>query len=156
MTAGEFCLRTVVICSPGDTITEAALRMRNFHVGSLVVVEEQRIGHRAGRRPVAMVSDRDIVVGPVADGFTDTPTLPVSTVMSNRLVSAREDEPLEDCLHRMRAFGVRRLPVVDLDGLLLGIVTFDDVLAELASELGDLSELLGRERRHEEHQAPAH
>ena len=154
MTAGEFCLRTVVICSPGDTLAEAAVRMRDFHVGCLVV-EDQQLGHREGRRPVAMVTDRDIVVGPVADGFTETPTLPVSTVMSNRIVTAREDEPLEDCLHRMRSFGVRRLPVVDFDGLLLGIVTFDDVLAELSSELEDLSELLGRERRHEERGVPA-
>ena len=52
-------------------------------------------------------------------------------------------------MHRMSSTGVRRLPVVDRDGILVGIVTLDDLLARLSLQLGALAELAARSRRHE-------
>lgn len=144
MDAGYVCIRDVVICLPDDTVLEAARRMRDFHVGCLVVVEEQQ-GQRV---PVAVVTDRDLAVRVLASAV-DVRATRVREVMSQGIVTARESELLEDCLSRMRAFGIRRLPVVDEYGTLQGLLTFDDLVELFAGQIAELSKLLGREQRQE-------
>jgi CBS domain-containing protein len=145
MNAGEFCNRTVVFVHPGDPVTEAARLMREHHVGDVVVVEEAE----GKRRPIGVLTDRDIVVSVIAKAPDFVGSLAVGEVMNDTLVTADEDDPLWDVLKRMRTAGVRRVPVVDRDGVLLGIVTFDDLVEFVASELNDLSTLLSREQAHE-------
>jgi CBS domain-containing protein len=112
--------------------------MREEHVGDLVVVEND--GDRVV--PVAMLTDRDIVVGVLARDATHLKTLDVGDVVLGTLVTASADEDIGDVLHRMRSFGVRRVPVVDATGTLVGIISLDDVLAGLADELAQAARIV--------------
>lgn len=145
MTAGVFCTREVVICTPDDSVQEAARRMRDFHVGSIVVVQPRN----GSRTPVGILTDRDIVVNLVAAGRSDFDEVPVSEVMSSDLVTAEENESLSELMKRMRASGIRRIPVVNRDGALEGLVAFDDLVELLAEETADLRAMMSRERKRE-------
>jgi len=141
---GELCNREVIICSPDEPLIDVARRMRDRHVGCLVVVE----GAPGARVPIGVVTDRDLVLYAAAtDGHIGD--RPVRYVMSADLASAREHESLHDVLQRMRVRGVRRMPVVDERGVLQGIVALDDLLELVAGELDELTRLLTRERLHE-------
>lgn len=138
MDAGELCNRQVVIATPEESILAAARRMRDHRVGCLVVVE----GEPGQRRPIGIVTDRDIVVYAVADTSLDRRS--VRACMNPNLVTAREHEDLVAVIRRMRAHRVRRIPVVDEGGLLQGILSVDDVLEVLAEEVGELAAVLLR------------
>ena len=146
MTAGAFCNRRTVIAKPAETLREISQRMRDEHVGSVVVVE-QRTEH--GVTPIGLLTDRDIVTRAVAESGRDAASTLVAEAMSPRLVDAREDEGLEDVLQRMRSFGVRRMPVVDDAEILQGIITLDDILEFLQEQVSEVGTLLARERMHE-------
>jgi CBS domain-containing protein len=109
-----------------------------------VVVDEQ---HRGDVKPIGMLTDRDIVIGVLARSDRHLSSLTVGDVMSPGIVTAKEGESVFDALKRMRAFGIRRIPVVDDDGNLQGIITFDDVLELLQEQIGELASLLERERK---------
>jgi CBS domain-containing protein len=147
MTTGEVCKRSVVVAAKNETIVDAARHMRASHVGDLVVV-----GDREGRRvPIGMITDRDIVVGAVAPNSGRIETLLVGDIMNADVVTARETEPLEAALKKMEEHGIRRLPVVDGNGALVGIVTLDDVLQVLTEQQIGLVKIVVQEQRHERH-----
>jgi CBS domain-containing protein len=144
MAVGEICNRDVVIAEKTLPVVDAAQLMRTHHVGDLVVVEE-----KAGRRhPVGIVTDRDIVVEVVAAGV-DPDALKVGDIMGPEVATVREGEGLYEALHYMRGKGVRRMPVVDRDGALVGILTLDDLLSLLAEEMTELAKLVSHERQRE-------
>jgi CBS domain-containing protein len=145
MTVGEFCNRQVVIARRDERLSEAARRMRDLHVGTLVVVDE----HEGQRIPVGVVTDRDLVVRVLSNDARDFDALVVDNVMTTQLVTAREEDSLWDVVKKMRSFGIRRLPVVNDRGGLEGILSFDDLIDLLAEELSDLSNLVSREQRRE-------
>lgn len=150
MRIGEICTRDVVFCTPGATVVEAARLMRQCHVGTLIVIEE-----RNGRRiPVGVVTDRDIVMEIVA---LDVPTgsVTVGDIMSRELATVSESEDVFSTLELMRRKGIRRMPVVDQQGALAGIVTLDDLLEILAEELGTMVRLISREQSLEIKNRPA-
>jgi CBS domain-containing protein len=144
-TVGEICNREVVVAMPETPIAEAAKLMRQYHVGTLVVVEEVD-GSR--RIPVGIVTDRDIVVEIVAPGL-DPAVITVGDIATPELVTARENEGLLETIEIMRHRGVRRLPIVGAEGELVGIVSVDDILETLAEQLGDLARIVERERARE-------
>jgi CBS domain-containing protein len=147
MTVGDICTRQVAVVPPTALITDAAKRMRSAHVGDLVVVEM-----RNGRQiPVGIVTDRDIVISAVAGDPEHLHCLLVSDLMSDDLVVAPEHETITTALERMREHGVRRLPIVDHEGTLAGILTLDDILRHLTTQQGDLVALVTRAREHEQH-----
>src|SRR3990172_13096805 len=92
------------------TVEDAALFMRSSHIGDVVVVD-------AGdtRRPVGIITDRDIAVEVVAQGLAPAKT-PVGSVMSTPVLSLREEDSLLEALDKMSAGGVRRAPGPDRDG----------------------------------------
>ena len=144
MAVGEICNREVVIAEKTLSVVDAALLMRKHHVGDLVVVEE-----KAGRRhPVGIVTDRDIVVEVVAAGVNPD-ALKVGDIMGPEVATVREGEGLFEALRHMRDKGVRRMPVVDRDGGLVGILTLDDLLSLLAEEMTELAKLVSHERQRE-------
>lgn len=149
MSVGEICNREVIVVTGATGIGEAARLMRQYHVGDLVVVEE----HEGRRTPVGIVTDRDLVVEVLAQEVVPA-GLTVADIMSGELVIAREDDDLLDILAEMRAAGVRRVPVVDAGGLLLGILTVDDLLDLLAEGMVELVRLVTREQRREQHERP--
>lgn len=144
MAVGEICNREVVIAKKALSVVDAAQLMRKHHVGDLVVVEE-----RNGRRhPVGVVTDRDIVVEVVAAGVNPD-ALKVGDIMGPEVATVRESEGLFEALRYMRGKGVRRMPVVDRDGGLVGILTLDDLLGLLAEEMTELAKLVSHERQRE-------
>jgi len=136
---GSICKRNVVVAPRGESIVDAAKRMRMFHVGTVVVVE------RGEGRPLGILTDRDIVLSVVASDPEHLPFLTVGDAMSRDLVTAREDTSLADALKLMQEHGVRRLPVVDQAGMLVGIATVDDAIRLLADELSALVKLMNHE-----------
>lgn len=150
-TAGEFCNRRVVIAKKGETILEVARRMRDEHVGSVVVVDHHG---NVNVVPVGILTDRDIVVRVLANSDRHVDSFRVGELMTQKPILAWEDEDLADVLKRMRSYGIRRVPVVDRDGILQGIITLDDVLEFLQEEVADMSTLLSRERQREAPRPP--
>ncbi len=147
MRVGEVCNREVVVIGREATLLEAAKLMRNQHVGTVVVVEEQD-GHPI---PVGILTDRDMVIALVAE---EVPLNAVSVgdVMSFELIIARESDDLFATVEHMRERGIRRLPVVAENGGLVGILAVDDVLELLAEQFNALVRLVACERRLEEQQ----
>ncbi|HEY5146910.1 MAG TPA: CBS domain-containing protein [Polyangiaceae bacterium] len=150
MRIGEICSRTVSSVGPSTSLLGAARRMRDDHVGDLVVVDE-----RGGRPvPIGVLTDRDIVVGVLAKDADHLRSLDVGDVIEGPLVTATEDEDLWPVLRRMRSFGVRRVPVVDAEGVLVGLLSADDIIPALGDELAELAALVSRQARREPGRRP--
>ncbi len=144
MPIGEFCNREVVFATRKTTISAAAQLMRKNHVGDLVVVDVAD-----GRRvPVGIVTDRDIVVEIIAKSL-DFNDFTVGDIMSPQLISVQESEGVFETIELMRNKGIRRIPVVDREGGLEGIVSADDILDLLAEEMTELAKVSPRERSRE-------
>ena len=141
MNAGELCNREVVFVYRDTRLVEAARLMREHHVGSLVVVVE-RLSERV---PVGIVTDRDIVIAVVAKEL-DPRTLTVADVLTDSLVTVREQDDVSDTLRVMREAGIRRVPVLSRSGALAGILTLDDVLELMAEEMNDFARTMVKER----------
>lgn len=135
MNVGSICNRRVVTASPQLDIQAAAELMREEHVGFLVVVPETP---RGPQPPLGVLTDRDIVVSVVAKR-ADPALLKVGDVMSMQPVVAGESEAVDLALKTMRRAGVRRLPVVNGRGEIVGVLSFDDLLEFVAREMESLS-----------------
>ncbi len=143
MAIGEICDQEVVIVHRGESVRTAAL-MRRYHVGDVVVVEERQ----EKRIPVGILTDRDLVVKVVARKL-DPDHLQVGDVMSAGVETVVETAEILPTIEKMRDEAIRRLPVVDDRGALVGIVTMDDMIDLLAEMLDDLSRLVRRELQRE-------
>lgn len=144
MPISEICNREVVIVQRENTVLEAARLMRQHHVGDVVVVDEGN----GVRVPVGIVTDRDLVVEIIAPGL-DPSAITVGDIMVPELAAAKESIGMFEAIEYMRAKGVRRLPVVDEGGGLVGILTLDDLLELLTEELLALGRLVQHERKKE-------
>ena len=142
MSVGDMCKRDVVVIQASDELATAAQRMRDEHIGYLIVVD----GNGSGRDPIGVLTDRDIVVAVVARGV-DPRSLKVEDVMTRNPVMVKEADSIEAALQAMRAIGVRRVPVVSLRGHLTGVLSLDDVLEGLAGELESVAASIRTERR---------
>ncbi len=140
MSVGQYCNRQTVTAERSTEISEIARMMRREHVGTVVVVERRD----NVEYPVGIVTDRDLVIEVLAQSLAPE-TVTVGDIMSGDLVTARENDNFWHTLDRMSAKGVRRLPVVDEKGALVGILTVDDVLTALAVGLSDMTRLVQRE-----------
>jgi CBS domain-containing protein len=109
--------RNVKVARPSNTICDAARAMAEIDAGVLPVGDEDRL--------VGMITDRDIAVRAVALG--KGPDTPVSDVMSREVKYCFEDEDLEHVARNMADIQVRRLPVVDRDKRLVGIIALGDI-----------------------------
>lgn len=112
----EVMTREVETCSLLDNVYEAALKMRNWNVGSIPVVD--------GEKLVGVITDRDIVVRGIAE--KKPPSSKVEEIMSEKLVTATPDISTEEAAKRMAQNQIRRLPIVDGERL-LGIVSLGDL-----------------------------
>ena len=141
---GEYCNREVVFATRNMSILEAAQLMRQHHVGDLIVVDETN-----GKRiPVGIVTDRDMVIEIIAKSV-HLNDFCVGDIMSPQLVSMRSNETVLDTIHIMRTKGIRRIPVVNLEGELEGIMTADDLLGILAEEMSELARIPQSEKKKE-------
>ncbi len=144
MAIGEICSREVLFARRDESVAAAARQMRESHVGCLVVADED-----GGKRvPVGILTDRDITVAVVAPGL-DAEVILVGDVMSGELLSVQEDAGIAETVELMRLRGIRRLPVTDSDGALVGLIAADDILSLLAEELSGLAGMISREEKRE-------
>jgi CBS domain-containing protein len=128
---GDVMHADVETIGPEATIQEAAQQMRDGDYGVLPVVD--------GDNLLGVITDRDIVVRAVAeDRGADTP---IREVMTEGVISANEDDSVEDAAQIMSEHQIRRLPIVDADNRLVGIVSIGDFVVE-ASDLGPVVEAL--------------
>jgi len=128
----EVCRRNPVTMRIQEELISAAALMRERHIGYLIVVEPHP--PHAAPRPVGVLTDRDLVVGVLAKG-ADVRLLKVGDVMSRDPIVVCEDSSLNSALAEMRRIGVRRIPVVDAVGQLVGVLSLDEVLDAIAEEL---------------------
>ena len=149
MTAGEYCNREVVITEQDISVTQAAMLMREFHVGSLVVIQKQD----EVNIPVGIVTDRDLVIEVIAQQVP-VESVTINDVMTQDLVKVGEQETLIDALQLMLKRGVRRVLVVDGQGSLQGILTADDAIELMAEAMNDLTKLVDRELQQEVEKHP--
>ena len=148
MSIAGICNRRVIVLDKEQSVLEAARLMREHHVGDVIVTSTN-----GQRRPVGIVTDRDVAVSVVALGL-DPNIITVGDVMYRQLVTAPGDQGVFETIQQMRQKGIRRLPVVDDGGLLIGIITLDDLLQLLAEEFGEIGRLIGRESAIEANQRP--
>ncbi|MDH5612141.1 MAG: CBS domain-containing protein [Gammaproteobacteria bacterium] len=149
MTAGEYCNREVVITDRDTSIAQAAILMREHHVGSLVVVKKRD----GANVPIGIVTDRDLVIEVIALKVPINSVI-VGDIMSTDLVTVEEQETLINTLDLMLKKGVRRIPVVDKQKNLQGILTADDAIDLLAESMSDLTKIINKELMYEIKQRP--
>ena len=132
MTVRNHCRRPASTIRPEETLLRAAERMAGERVGTLVVTDDGR--------PVGMVTDRDVALGVVADGLGADVTR-VARLAAAPPVTAPEHLPLGEASARMRGHGVRRMPVVDAQGRVVGVLAADDLVRLVAQELTALADV---------------
>lgn len=120
MKVRELMTRHVQTVRPDQSAQEAASFMLDADAGSIPVTE--------GDRLVGMITDRDIAVRGVAKGYG--PDMPVRELMTNDIVIARDDDDVEEVASKMSEAQVRRLPVVDGNDRLCGIISLGDLSRE--------------------------
>jgi CBS domain-containing protein len=141
MTVGTVCNHNVATIGASESIVDAAVRMREEHVGNLIVVERRG----SGRAPIGILTDRDIIVGVVAKRVSPD-SLTVGDAMSREPLTVREEDALESALREMQRCGVRRAPVVGHRGELVGVLSIDDVIQHLSQQLNRLANLIRLEQ----------
>jgi len=136
MLIGDLITRSPVTIGPEVPIVKAARLMRDEEVGSLVVVEKGEI--------VGILTDRDIVVDLVAaNGDAEFTT--VGKIMTPNPICITVTSDIEQCLDRMEHYGVRRIPVLNDGGNLVGVVALDDILMQVGRQLGKAGALIRKE-----------
>ncbi len=137
MKVRQLCSPAVVSASESASVGEIAQLMRDRHVGAVVI-----LGTRADRSlPVGIITDRDIVRAQL-EHAVDLAGLAALVIMTGDPLVLREDTEFNDALDRMALRGVRRAPVVNAHGELVGVISVDDLVSQVARELGSLARLL--------------
>ncbi len=135
MKLSELGTHPVVTAGPKETVAAVAARMRDHNVGTVVIVED--------RRPIGIVTDRDLALALGTEVVT--PQAAVEKVSTRTLHTIVDDAGIYTATRLMRDYEVRRLPVVDPQGHLVGIISLDDVLRYLSSELYNVGEAIRHE-----------
>jgi CBS domain-containing protein len=127
-------------CVPGDSAVRVAKIMKIEDIGSIPVC-----GSRDSRRLVGIVTDRDLVLHVVAEG-RDPNNTRVQDIMTREPITCRADEDLENAIERMRTSQIRRIPVVDRNGMLAGIISQADIAIRTHSreKTGEVVERISR------------
>lgn len=128
MFAHEVMTRNPRCCTPTDTAMRAAKMMKVQDVGVIPVCNS-----RDGTRLVGIITDRDLCLEIVAENM-DAGATSVEKCMSRNPITCRMDEDLDIVLRRMEAHQIRRIPVVDSDGTLVGIISQADIATRTKSD----------------------
>ncbi|HSN18613.1 MAG TPA: CBS domain-containing protein [Gammaproteobacteria bacterium] len=138
MNVGDICNRVVATIGANQTAQEAAELMRTLHVGTLVVTEPDS-GQPA---PVGILTDRDLTIDVMAEGLNPEEVL-VADIMTSNPVMAEEDQDVSDALDAMSSEGIRRVPVLNQERALVGILALDDVMHVLARDMERMADIVG-------------
>jgi CBS domain-containing protein len=147
MTVGEICNREVIVIQRDEAVVAAAKLMRQYHVGAVIVVD------KPNRIPVGIVTDRDLVVEVMATELDET-VITVGDIMAPDIFTVKADTATYEAIEFMRRKTIRRLPIVDEAGELVGILTLDDALQLLSEQSLDLAKLVRYEQKKEARHRP--
>jgi CBS domain-containing protein len=125
VSVAEIMTKEVACCTPRETVEHAADLMKRENVGPIPVVEDHE-----SKRLLGIVTDRDLAIKVVAEG-RDARTTEIQEVMTPNPVACGEDEDIEHAMALMSDHQVRRLPVVDDNQCLIGIVAQADIARRL-------------------------
>ena len=126
----EFCTKNVVTASPEETLYDAAKKMWEENVGTVVIVDEEET-------PIGIVTDRDVAMKGVA--LFEPTWAPLREMMAQDIVVLNQDRDLFEAARMMFEQGIRRIPIVDEDGKLAGIISFDDIMMIFGQEISHLA-----------------
>ena len=140
MKIGTLCSRNVCVSRLGAALADAVESMSKHHVGAIVVLDRGR--------PVGIVTDRDVVCAQL-DPPRDLFCMAVEDAMTSDVLTLNESCEIADAVAAMSKRGVRRAPVVDEAGSLVGIVSMGDLLSALAGDLSLLAGLIKAQPAHE-------
>jgi CBS domain-containing protein len=144
MKVGEYCKRAVVAIAATADAAQAAKLMREEHVGFLIVHQEGDVL----QRPIGVLTDRDLVLGVMARDV-DPHAVTVGDVMTRQPLIANDADQLSDMLQAMRLAGIRRVPVVNVKGALIGIMAIDDAIDVITGLMCDIAGSIKSEQRQE-------
>ena len=130
MSLRTFLGRKVITVQPYDTLASAGRLMKTENVGTVVVVEKDR--------PVGIITDRDLALAACLNRYSVD--APVQDIMTCPVATIREDEGIFSATQRMMEMAVRRLPVIDQLGRLVGLISLDDLLLVFSRELQNVAE----------------
>lgn len=145
MNTGTLCSRNLITISIGAPLSEAARLMREAHVGAVVVTEDG-IDHHP--RVAGIITDRDIVRAQLGR-TADLSSLSAREAMTRDPLVLPEEESIDGAIAHLRARGVRRAPVVRVDGMPVGLISVDDLLQHLAAKLSGLAGIVAWQVRQE-------
>jgi CBS domain-containing protein len=140
----DLCILEVACCTRETPVAAAARLMREHHVGDVIIVDDAD----EEREPAGILTDRDIVIEVLAKGRDPNKTT-VAEVMATQLVVAGDSEDSTQALQRMAVHGVRRIPVLDEDRCVVGIITLDDLLREQAEQATRFLEVVTKQQAKE-------
>jgi CBS domain-containing protein len=124
-TCNEVMTQNPVYCLPNDMVVKAAELMKSGNIGAVLVVENEQT-----RKLVGIVTDRDLALKIVAEG-RDAKSTTVEAVMTPKVVTCFADDSLQKALDAMAEHQLRRIPVVDSDNKILGIIAQADVATRI-------------------------
>jgi CBS domain-containing protein len=130
MKLSELFTRRVITAEPDETLAGIADLMQEHNVGTVIILEEER--------PVGIITDRDLALALGARGLARE--TPVRQVMTEHVLAIPDDTSIFTATRYIRECGVRRLPIVDKEDRVVGMVTLDDLMHCLGQELFNLSE----------------
>lgn len=122
--------KLVVTATADESLQAIALRMQEHNVGAVVIVENEN--------PVGIITDRDLALALGSQGIP--PQAQAKRIMKRQVLAIPEDTSIFAATKFMQECEVRRLPIVDREDRLVGIVTLDDLVRYLARELSNLVE----------------
>lgn len=144
MQVGTVCRRGAISIANTESIAAAAQLMREQHVGFLIAY---RLGDEL-HRPIGVLTDRDIIIEVIAKKV-DPEALTVEDLMTRQPVVAIESDELSDVLQAMRLGGIRRVPVTDTRGALVGVIAIDDAFDLITGFMCDITGSVKNEQRME-------
>ncbi|KTD41322.1 CBS domain-containing protein [Legionella parisiensis] len=147
MRVGEYCNRNVVVINGNESVKNAAELMRSYHVGDLILLEEQE----NKKVPIGIVTDRDLVIEVMAAGVKPDSLL-VRDILTEPFTCIFENDSLFDALDMMHSKKIRRLPVVDNENSLIGIITLDDFIEILAETMVNVVDVVKLQQKKEARQ----
>lgn len=142
----ECCQKQVVAVSPDTPVVEVARIMKEKNVGSVIVIS-------GDGRPVGILTDRDLVVRIMAQE-RDPGEVRSREVMTRNLITFRDSMGIYEAIRKMAGEGIRRMPIVDDSGILIGIVTLDDIIRMLGEEMAIIAENIEKQSPPMQREAP--
>ncbi|MCD6047241.1 MAG: putative signal-transduction protein with domain [Gammaproteobacteria bacterium] len=128
--------KTVCI-SENASLFEVSKKMKKYNVGAVVVVKDAE----ADLTPVGIITDRDIVVELVATGV-DPNDVYIKEILVDDLMTVKEGSSVQEAISSMKKKGVRRVPIVNEENKVVGIVSMDDLLMLMVKELCELVDIV--------------